>query len=463
MPVIMSAAARSPAPSVFVVNSPGDHDDGSCDGSDCTLREALIASNNNPGPDTIRFNIAGAGTHTISPKAELPEVTDAVTIDGSSQAGFSGLPLIEIVGTGILPGRGLIISAGGSTVRSLAINRFSSAQVLLKSGGGNVLQGNRLGTDPTGTMDYREEIHARYSFGLIVEGSNSNLIGGPDRKAGNIIAFNTSAGILVTDLQGGGVENAILSNSIHSNGGIGIDLSGLSQAEPIRAGFPLGVTANDGCDGDGGPNRLQNFPELNLARTNGVAITIRGEITTARDTTYTIQFFSNDEFDLTGFGEGRTYLGSTTATTDQIEHECIAEYEATLPFFAYTGQVITATATDPLGNTSEFSRYLEIVQDSTFDSCVQDDSSGSVFLFDSNSGEYQFSNCDGFLLSGTGTMTRKGGVITLQHNASDRRIMARLDSAVKRGTAWIQSFAEGAGFGIVDKNTGDNTCACGER
>ncbi|HYP25194.1 MAG TPA: CSLREA domain-containing protein [Blastocatellia bacterium] len=455
MPLLLGAGANSPMPEVFVVNTAADHDDGSCDSSDCTLREAISASNANPGVDHIHFSIPGTTVHTITPGAELPEITDPVIIDGSSQPGFAGAPRVEVAGSAASSrARGLFISAGGSTIKHLAINRFSSAQIMLSANGGNVIQGNNLGTDPTGTVDYGGSIGNDSSHGLVIEGSSANLVGGPDRGDGNIIAFNTSAGVLITG--GGSVGNAILSNSIHSNGGLGIDLS-----ETASGGPPDGVTPNEGCDGDEGPNRLQNFPELTSARTNGVTITISGVLPGTAATTHTIQFFSSDEFDFTGFGEGRTFLGSTTAADDK-EHPCFIEYEVTLPFFAFTGQVITATATDPDGNTSEFARYLEIVEESTFDSCIQDGSNGSVLLFDSETGDYQFSDCDGFLLSGRGTLARRGGTITLQHNAPDRRISARLDGAVRRATASVQSFAHAKSFALVDKNTGDNTCACSE-
>ena len=47
----------SGAAAIFVVNSTADPGDGVCDAVECTFREAIAAANDNPGQDTIQFNI----------------------------------------------------------------------------------------------------------------------------------------------------------------------------------------------------------------------------------------------------------------------------------------------------------------------------------------------------------------------------------------------------------------------
>src|SRR5207253_6667811 len=79
----------------------------------------------------------------------------------------------------------------------------------------------------------------------------NNAIGGTISGAGNTIAFNGLAGVAVST--GSNTGNAIRSNSVHSNAGLGIDLN------------EDGVTQNDSCDLDGGPNNRQNFPDLSSA------------------------------------------------------------------------------------------------------------------------------------------------------------------------------------------------------
>ena len=66
------------------------------------------------GPrDTITFNIPGAGPHTIRPTefAPLPGLNQPVVIDGTTQPGYAGTPLIEISGEIAGQHRGLFVAA----------------------------------------------------------------------------------------------------------------------------------------------------------------------------------------------------------------------------------------------------------------------------------------------------------------------------------------------------------------
>lgn len=99
----------------------------------------------------------------------------------------------------------------------------------------------------------------------------------------------------------------------------------------------------------------------------------------------------------------------------------------------------------------------------SFDICLQDDSSGNLFQFNSATGDYLFTNCSGFTLGGIGTITRRGSTITLQQNGPDRRVLAKIDGGVNKGTASVQVFATGATFTITDRNTLNNTCSCARR
>jgi photosystem II stability/assembly factor-like uncharacterized protein len=95
-----------------------------------------------------------------------------------------------------------------------------------------------------------------------------------------------------------------------------------------------------------------------------------------------------------------------------------------------------------------------------FDVCLQDDSSGSMLRVNTTTGDYQFVICGGLTLSGTGAITRRGCLITLQQNGPDRRVLASIDTCAKRGSAAIQIFSAGATFTIIDRNTANDTCAC---
>ncbi|UCD51684.1 MAG: DUF11 domain-containing protein, partial [Phycisphaerales bacterium] len=126
----------------IVVNTTDDVDDGICDGTHCSLREAINLANLIPDPDTITFNVPGPGPHTIRPTSALPTITDPVIIDGTTEPDFAGSPVVELDGS--LAGlgvNGLHITAGNSTVRGLVINRFQVDE-LLRGGNGILLETN---------------------------------------------------------------------------------------------------------------------------------------------------------------------------------------------------------------------------------------------------------------------------------------------------------------------------------
>jgi hypothetical protein len=119
-----------------------------------TLRQAILDANANPGPDAIAFDIAGAGPHTIVPLSALPDVTDTVEIDGSTEPDFAGTPVIELRGDSAGAGvSGLTLTSSGSTVRGLVINRFAANGIHISGAGAmaNTVAGNYVGTNAAGT------------------------------------------------------------------------------------------------------------------------------------------------------------------------------------------------------------------------------------------------------------------------------------------------------------------------
>src|SRR6184192_4053166 len=131
----------------LTVNSADDHNDGVCNAADCTLREAISAAN---AGDTISFNIPGAGVHTINATGGF-SITKTVIIDGTSQPGFAGVPLIEMNGAGAGAGvNGLSVNAPNIIIKGLIINRFSGYGINFESFGNNTVQGCYIGTNATG-------------------------------------------------------------------------------------------------------------------------------------------------------------------------------------------------------------------------------------------------------------------------------------------------------------------------
>jgi hypothetical protein len=457
----LALAAASISAATFTVTNTNDSGAGS-------LRQAILDANANTGPDTIEFNIPGAGVHTITPATSLDTITDAVIVDGYSQPGSSpntaafgtnAVLLIELDGSAA--GSSAIglnsNNVAGTTIQGLVVNRWGTG--IRSSGfgafGGNVVRGNFLGTDPTGTIarpngeavelgapndrvggtdpsdrnlvsgntagTFSGAIVVAGGTGAIIQGNlvgtdasgalalpnaegiytnvaatiggavpgagnvvsgnslegmflqgdtlvQGNLIGttadgsGPlgngldginDHEApastiggvgpgeGNVIAYNGTHGVLTA-----GSKTRIRGNSIHDNGYLGIDLyTGSNAPKP-----------NDPGDADGGSNLLQNFPILQSV-TNGASTHILGKLDSTASTTFDLDVYANPACSNfpREFFEGTTYLGSAQVTTDGSGR---ASIDVTLPVATEAGARISATATDPDGNTSEFSQRI---------------------------------------------------------------------------------------------------------
>ncbi len=212
----------------LVVNTASDIiDDGICNAVTCSLREALnLANTTTTTTERITFNIGGGGQQTIvldGALGPLPEVTNPVFIDGASQPGYSGTPLIEIDGTNVndpLPPRnlGLYITAGHSLVRGLVINNFSYGGIGLNEVGENLVIGNYIGTEPDGVTA------APNLYGVIICSSDNNQIGGVNTIDRNLISGNDDDGINICQLPGG-VYPVADGNVIQGNI-IGLDITG---------------------------------------------------------------------------------------------------------------------------------------------------------------------------------------------------------------------------------------------
>ena len=178
---------RRMMPSTFTVTDTSDSGAGS-------LRQAILDSNASAGSSTIDFNI-GTALQTIALLSPLPDITVPVLIDGTSQPGYAGVPLIDLDGTGAGTGsNGLDLAAGsrGSTIRGLVINNFSQDGILIASAG-NTVQSCYIGTNATGTAAGGTPM----TEGVVVAGAG-NMIGGTGAGTGNLISGNAGAGIVIT-------------------------------------------------------------------------------------------------------------------------------------------------------------------------------------------------------------------------------------------------------------------------
>jgi titin len=278
-----------------------------------TLRWAITNANANSGPDTINFQISGKAPFTINLASALPAVTDPVTIDATTQSGYSGAPVVELNGSATgAGGIGLQLNSGFTTVMGLAINRFP-AQGIVLNGVSNIIQGNFIGTDTTGT-----NARANGSVGLWVK-SAGNQIGGTTAAARNVISggnntgiyiFNTSSNTVQGNYIGvsatgaarlGNVNSGVMINGasanligganpgarnvISGNGVSGVFLNGTGASWNVIQGNYIGTdtsgslvvsNVNDGITVDGAPSNTICGNVISGNSTNGVFLTVAG-------------------------------------------------------------------------------------------------------------------------------------------------------------------------------------------
>ena len=363
-----------------------------------TLREATIASTNTIGPETIAFDIPTAeltGDEFVLnyvPATRADELTvgdDGTTIDATTQP--SGHPIVvegsplavdeffhglflttsdnAVIGLSLrLYGIGVGIRGSGNTITGSSFS--ANLDGISGSGDGHVITDNasidnlRTGIDVFASSDVTSDgvvisdntIAGNGKDGLHHEGMAGSINGnsvtdnaewglmvfGQGTVVENTITGNGSDGVMVFGFPGASSQGhyTISRNVIFANGGLGIDL-GID-----------GVTKNDGQDKDGGPNDGLNFPEFKHATDNGTTTEVDGRVPTPDPQSVTIEIFVNDAPDPSGYGEGQTFV--TTATADAK-----GRFTASLPG-GLAGKYLTATSTDPAGNTSEVSQAIEV-------------------------------------------------------------------------------------------------------
>jgi hypothetical protein len=208
----------------FTVTATNDNGPGS-------LRQAILDANASPGPDLIDFSISTAGK-TISPTNALPAITDPVTIDGTTQPGYGGAPVIELNGQSAGTGSdGLRVWAGSTTVRGLVINRFNGDGIEMATNGNNFVEGCWIGLGLDGLT-----IRANALSGIYLTNSANNVIGGLAAASRNLVSGNTQHGLHV-----GGADatnNAVLGNVI------GLDLAGADKGnsqDGVRLNAPNNI------------------------------------------------------------------------------------------------------------------------------------------------------------------------------------------------------------------------------
>ncbi|MDJ0497436.1 MAG: DUF5011 domain-containing protein, partial [Acidimicrobiia bacterium] len=415
----------------MTVNSTGDGGDtvvgdGLCDTGglnsagdpECTLRAAIEEANFDAGADDIEFDIPvgdpnhSAGIWTIAPGSQYDNLNTTMSINGATQPGWAGDPVIQIDGSADLTSSaGLNVFSSNTEIRGLILHSFPDEGIesdgSLGGGDNNTFAGNWVGIDASGAAA------PNGGFGiLLTDGAANNTVGGPNPEDANVVGGNAVGGIGVwllgtddnrvygnfigvlndgvtpvpnsghgidIDSQATGNEiggtsaqantirsntghgvylsatagsgNSILRNVIAANSGLGINLD--DPADPAS-----GVTPNDPGDGDGGPNGLLNHPVIDSAVIAPPWITVNYTID-APPGDYVVEFFSNPSgADPSGNGEGEAF-----EYRDPISHPGGSQSYVAV-FSGFITDELTATLTEDLsgsfGSTSEFSAVAPV-------------------------------------------------------------------------------------------------------
>lgn len=374
--------APQPGPTFTVnTNTDGSPVTTGCTTDECTLREAIDASNADEAPNTIAFDIGGDTQIDVRSGGEgLPYITGDTLIDGDTQP--EGDIVIDGSDAGIeVNGLELRPGSAGSEIRGLEVRGFFGAGIRVVSAN-NIIQSNIVRANGAG-------------IALAEETATGNVIGADadtgdlfelDYLLGNVVVENRGDGIAIGSNAGG---NKVAANFIGTdrantaglgNGGAGISVEE-SSANQLGPGNRVTGNGDTGVHiVDGSRNRIvANFiyantgrgieldetangdlraPTLDSATLEGSTTTVEGSVGGVSDGSYFVEFFVNAECDDLGEGEGESFVNYATVNVTGGS----ATFSQTISGLE-VDDVVTATLTDAsvaLGNTSEFSNCVTV-------------------------------------------------------------------------------------------------------
>jgi len=195
---------------------------------------------------------------------------------------------------------------------------------------GNTIQGNFIGTKADGVSPLGNQLH-NIDFH---DTASNNLVGGSTPAADNHIAFVQNSSYDGVRIRAGCLGNFVSRNSIFSNGFLGIVIGSIA-----------GVNTS-------------NMVVLTEAVSAGETTGVQGTLSTYPNGQFLIQFYDNIAPNPSGYGEGLTYLGSTSIMTGATG---TASFVASLPMRVTPGTYVSATATDSANTTWEFCADIQVV------------------------------------------------------------------------------------------------------
>ncbi len=284
----------------------------------CSLRAAIEEANALAGADFIEFDMPATetghsgGVWTITPGSVLPAISTTITIDGTTQPGWTSTPVVELNGTSAGgTADGFTITGDNSEIRGLAINRFGDDAFNVDAGAaGTVIAGNHIGTDASGLLD-RGNGGSGIDLGT---GSGPTLVGGTVAEDRNIISGNGNDGIIIFESDG----NTIIGNYI------GTDITGNAPLPNAADGIALGSTSSNNTIGQPGSGNvlsgnandgleLDNDLTGNIVQSNIIGLGADGTtlVPNGRHGLVIYDGVNNTQVGGTGAGEGNVISGNT--------------------------------------------------------------------------------------------------------------------------------------------------------
>ncbi len=298
-----------------------------------------VSGTSDLGNGDAGVHVTGAPGAIIQDNLISGNDSHGVSISGSAARGVvldGNLVGTNAAGTGDLgnSGSGVHVSGAGDASLSNNVIAGNDSHGVALTGSGTLF--TRVAENHIGATAAGSSLPNGGSGVHIGGGAGANVV------EENVIAHNTADGVTV--VSGSATGNTVWENSVHSNGGLGIDLN------------DDGVTANDPNDADNGPNDLQNHPVLTAAGLSSDAGSIAFNLQVAASV-YIVDFYASDSCDGSGSGEGKDWLGFAVVVpaTHGARQFVVDSFEGTLNDYQYSsGSHITATATVN-ASTSEFS------------------------------------------------------------------------------------------------------------